>query len=255
MRKLYFINIFWLTLVACGKPEPTPVQVIMDTDLGKVTLMLYDETPVHRDNFIKLTKSGAFDGIYFHRIVPGFIVQAGDPTTREDKGMGIDVNYTIPAEITGTHIHTRGKLAAARQPDDKNPQWRSSGSQFYIVTGSDVEPEDLDEVEKRMNMRSRSTLYDEFLTFEQDPYNPIDFDMFLSYKQYEDRTYYTPQMRSAYTRKRGAPNLDFQYTIFGEVVLGMDVIGALDQVPVKGEQPLKQVRIRSMCVIGKDDKP
>ncbi|MFK7970400.1 MAG: peptidylprolyl isomerase [Bacteroidia bacterium] len=249
MQKLSYIFFILCFALACGEEKSSSIHVKVVTDLGDIMLELYDETPVHRDNFKTLVESGVFDGMYFHRIVPGFIVQAGEPATRPDKGQGIDVNYTLPAEITGEYIHLEGKLAAARQPDEKNPEWRSSGSQFYIVTGSNVEPEDLDEVEKRMNMRSRSKLYDEFLAYEQDPYNPIDFDMFLGYKNYEDQKYYTPQMRSAYTRKRGAPNLDFQYTIFGAVLLGMDVVRALDQVPVKGEQPLRQVRIRSMEIV------
>lgn len=253
MRIVLFTILSTLLLAACGSPEPQATRIKMVTDLGDIILELYEETPAHRDNFIELTKAGTFDGMYFHRIVPGFIVQAGDPSTRPDSGKGINVNYTLPAEITGEHIHTEGRLAAARQPDEKNPEWRSSGSQFYIVTGSQVYEEDLAEVEKRLNMRSRAKLYDEFLAYEQDPYNPIDFDMFLSYKNYEDKTYYTKQMRSAYTRKRGAPNLDFQYTIFGEVILGMDVVRALDQVPVQGEQPLRQVRIRSMEIMDKDE--
>jgi cyclophilin family peptidyl-prolyl cis-trans isomerase len=254
MRTVFILILSVVLLASCGNVEPKETHIQMLTDLGEVTLVLYDETPIHKENFIALTEAGAFHGMYFHRIVPGFIVQAGDPTTRSDGGKDIKVNYTLPAEITGNHIHTEGKLAAARQPDDKNPEWRSSGSQFYIVTGSQVYEEDLSEVEKRLNMRARSALYDEFLAYEQDPYNPIDFDMFLSYKNYEDKSYYTKQMRATYSRKRGAPNLDFQYTIFGEVLLGMDVIRPLDQVPVKGEQPLRQVRIRSMNVVDNDGK-
>mgnify|MGYP000044160604 CR=1 FL=1 len=253
MKKLLLLIGLLAFFTACEGPKTETTFIRMVTDLGDLTLVLYDETPVHRDNFIELAQSGFFDGMYFHRIVPSFIAQAGDPSTREAKTNHMEANYTLPAEITGKHIHTEGKLAAARQPNEKNPEWRSSGSQFYIVTGDQVYPEDLDEVEKRMNMLSRSRLYDEFLTFEQDPYNPIDFDMFLSYKNYEDQTYYTSEMRSAYTRKRGTPNLDFQYTIFGEVTLGMDVVRALDQVPVKDEQPLAQVRIRSVEIISQDD--
>ena len=253
MSKLYFILGLVIWFVACGEAEPETTRIRMKTDLGEVILELYDETPVHRDNFIELTEKGFFDGMYFHRIVPGFIVQAGDPYTRPDQGKSSQADYTLPAEITGSYIHTTGKLAAARQPDDKNPEWRSSGSQFYIVTGSPVESEALELVEKRLNMKSRAVLYDEFLKLEQNPDNPIDFDMFLGYKNYKDQTFYTPEMRAEYKRKRGAPNLDFQYTIFGEVTLGMAVVRALDQVPVKGEQPLSQVRIQSMTILDSDE--
>lgn len=244
------ISLSVLITWGCQPLAQKTTQISMVTDLGNITLVLYNETPVHRDNFLALIEEDFFNGMYFHRVVPGFIIQAGDPRTKAaDSSEGQSASYTLPAEITGTHIHTAGKLAAARQPDEQNPEWRSSESQFYIVTGSKVYEEELTEVEKRLNMRARAKLYDEFLQFKQDPNNPIDFDLFLDYKNYKDQSYYTPAMRKAYAQKGGAPNLDFQYTIFGEVLLGMDVVNKIGQIPVENEQPLKQIRILNMEVV------
>ncbi|MEL7339333.1 MAG: peptidylprolyl isomerase, partial [Bacteroidota bacterium] len=108
----------------------------MKTEIGDVGIVLYDETPIHRDNFLKLVRSGFYDSLYFHRIILGFMVQTGDPGTRNQDFSGANgPGYDLPAELSETRIHTRGKLGAAREPDEKNPEKRSAGSQFYILTG------------------------------------------------------------------------------------------------------------------------
>ena len=236
---------------ACGENKKSgQTKILMETSLGPVRFLLYDETPVHKKNFIELVNKGFYDGQLFHRVINQFVVQAGDPSTV----MGTEVKengpgYTLPAEIVEDFVHTAGKLCAARMPDDLNPERRSSGSQFFVVTGKQVTYADLEGAELAMNNSRRAALYEEFQQMKQDPYNPIDFDMFLGSKKYKDKLYYDKDKIGQYARKGGVPHLDFQYTIFGEVLLGMDVIKQIEQIPVQGERPLKEVRIVSMKVI------
>jgi cyclophilin family peptidyl-prolyl cis-trans isomerase len=129
--------------------------------------------------------------------------------------------------------------------DAVNPEKRSSGSQFFIVTGRGVSPEELNERNEELNQTARTKFYEEFLLTGR---GPDEFEAFLSEKNYVDKVYYTEKMKSEYTRKGGTPHLDFDYTIFGEVVLGMEVIKAIEQIPTQGERPLKAIRIRSMTV-------
>lgn len=236
---------------ACeGGKKSEQTTVIMETSLGPVKFLLYNDTPVHKENFIELTNKGFYDGQLFHRVINRFVVQAGDPSTvagteETENGPG----YTLAPEILEKYIHTAGKLCAARMPDDINPERRSSGSQFFVVTGQQVTFEDLEAAELAMNSSRRAALYAQFQQMKQDPYNPIDFEMFLSSKNYKDKIYYDKEKIGQYARKGGVPHLDFQYTIFGEVVTGMEIIRQIEQIPTQGERPLKEVRIISMKVM------
>ena len=178
---------------------------------------LYNETPLHRDNFIKLVEEEAYDSLLFHRVIPGLMIQAGDPDSKfaapgDALGAG-GQSYTIQAEILRGAIHKKGALAAARQPDGTNPDKRSSGSQFYIVQGRNYQPEDLTRLRFRREAQG-------------------------------DTITYTEADQRSYSTVGGAPHLDGNYTVFGEVVDGMDVIDAIANLPCDAtDRPLKDLRM------------
>jgi len=171
---------------------PAACLVEIETDYGTMTIQLSNATPQHRDNFLKLAEEGYFDGMLFHRVIEGFMLQGGDPDSKKAKpdqalGMG-GPGYTVPAEFVDSMVHVKGALSAARQGDQVNPQKRSSGSQFYIVQGKPLSVEDLSLIEAKKGIR------------------------------------YTKEQRDAYTSVGGTPFLDRDYTVFGQVINGLDVI-------------------------------
>ena len=189
-----------LSTVSAQDDAPRP-RVKMTTSLGVIVVELYNETPQHRDNFLKLAGEGFYDGTLFHRVISGFMAQGGDPQS-VDAAPGARLGtggpgYTIESEIDPAFIHVKGALAAARQGDQVNPQRRSSGSQFYIVQGRDVSPQTLQNV---VNSKRGSMLQ---------PYS------------------YTPDQIAAYQELGGTPHLDMQYTVFGRVVEGLEVVDAI----------------------------
>lgn len=195
----------------------------IETTEGDITLKLYNETPLHRDNFIKLVKSKFYDGLLFHRVIDEFMIQGGDPNSKEAKpgemlGEG-DVGYTIPAEFRTPQLyHKRGVLAAAREGDNENPEKTSSGCQFYIVVGKEFTDEDLDEME------------DSKIT---------------KYGHANDSTYkFSEQARTDYTTIGGTPHLDGNYTVFGEVLTGMDVVEKISKARTnRADRPREDIRI------------
>jgi peptidyl-prolyl cis-trans isomerase B (cyclophilin B) len=183
---------------------------------GTMIVRLYDETPQHRDNFKRLAAQRFFDGTTFHRVIPGFMIQGGDPNSKDEDpyndGIG-GPGYTVPAEFNPNLIHKRGALAAARQPDQVNPERRSSGSQFYIVLGRVFPEAQLSDIEQGMKER----VGDAAFSFNEDA-------------------------RRVYTRDGGAPFLDMQYTVFGELVSGFDTLDRIGQVSTnENDRPLKNV--------------
>lgn len=218
-----------LAFSGCGNNKNNKIgntEVIIETSMGKITLRLYDDTPQHRDNFIKLTKEGAYDGIIWHRIVNDGIIQSGDPGLKA-KGEALKVDttkyqYTIPAEIHyPRHFHKAGALAAAREPDSVNHDKRSSSTQFYIVSGKVFTPGSLAELHQLMN--DADTLRD-----------------IPPFTEYQKKIYLT---------KGGSPHLDGEYTVFGEVVDGMRVVQAIDRIKTDAkEHPLKQVVIKKVTI-------
>lgn len=176
----------------------------IETPQGSMVLRLYDETPLHRDNFKKLVAEGTYDSTLFHRIIGGFMIQGGDVNSRDDDRMNDgsgDIGYTIPAEFRPDLFHKRGAIAAARTPDNVNPNRESSGSQFYIVHGT-IYPDDvLEQMEKRL----RQTIPDSTFAYSDDA-------------------------RHAYKTIGGAPILDMQYTVFGEIVQGIETVDTITRV-------------------------
>ena len=188
----------------------TKVQI--RTDSGTITIVLYDETPLHRDNFIKLTKSGYFDNQLFHRLIKNFMIQGGDPNSKNaDKGELLGQggpSYTIPAEFNPNYFHKKGALAAARKGDDVNPSKASSGSQFYIVQGN--------------------------------VYSLAQLDMMVTRNMHAP---FTDAEKEAYTQIGGSPHLDGSYTVFGEVIEGFEVLDKLMRVPVDAyDRPLTDLK-------------
>ncbi|MBL0129383.1 MAG: peptidylprolyl isomerase [Flavobacteriales bacterium] len=196
---------------------PKQALVEVRTEMGTFIITLYNETPQHRDNFLKLVREQAYDSLLFHRIIKGFMVQGGDPDSRTAVvggalGQG-GPGYTLPAEIVPGLVHTRGALAAARQPDQGNPERQSNGSQFYIVQGKTFSPAELDQVIQRSARNGIVLTYSE-------------------------------EQKKDYATEGGAPHLDGGYTVFGKVVEGMDVVDAIAAVTCDGrDRPLTDIRM------------
>lgn len=225
MKKIFFLAIFLLTAFFAeaqmidSKVDESKgkVMVMMETSEGPIHILLYDETPVHRDNFIKLAESGVYDKLLFHRVIDKFMVQAGDPNSREAKpgqplGDGT-LGYTLPAEFVPHLFHKRGALCAARQGDDINPKRESSASQFYIVQGMVFDKEQLMRIGERFGKK------------------------------------FTPEQIEAYTTIGGAPHLDGEYTVFGEVVDGMEVVDRIATAERdRNDRPINDIIILSVTV-------
>lgn len=204
---------------AMAMENPERQEVTLVTDSGTIRIALYNETPKHRDNFIKLVKEGFYDGLLFHRVIYGFMIQGGDPASRnaaqgELLGDG-DEPYTVPAEIVYPKLfHKRGCIAAAREDDSVNPERASSAYQFYIVWGKRMNDSMLDDVQERLDKNTGGTVK------------------------------MTQEIRDAYYKYGGTPHLDGQYTVFGEIVEGLDVVDKIQYVDVdENDRPIEDVRI------------
>lgn len=213
--------LLWLAalLPASGAVTDSLTRVKFETTMGNFVIALYNDTPLHRDNFLKLVREGYYDGLLFHRVIRHFMVQAGDPDSRSASpgqllGEG-GPGYTLPAEIRyPAHYHRRGAVAAAREGDDVNPEWRSSGSQFYVVWG------------QRFTDGQLAALAGDVYELTQ---GKVELD---------------PSLDPVYRATGGAPHLDGQYTVFGEVVEGLDVIEAMQAVETNADdRPITDVRI------------
>lgn len=233
--------------------------VSIETNLGTMKIRLYNETPRHRDNFLSLINKNFYDGMTFHRVIDEFMIQAGDPTTViSDKNStdGIDINYTIPAEFHPDLFHKKGVLAAARMGDDVNPDQASSSTQFYIVHGKVFNDQELEQLEERINnMRKQSLFFknikeEEQKAFEKDePLDYAEIQLAATLKTEEQLKNYMPYIIppdhwATYKVVGGTPHLDGSYTVFGEVVEGLDVIDRIAAVPTdKSDRPLDPIRM------------
>lgn len=197
---------------------PQDCLVSMETNYGTMTIRLYDGTPKHRDNFIKLAEQGYYDGLLFHRVIDGFMIQGGDPNSKNSKagarlGSG-GPGYTVPAEFTEEYAHVKGALAAARTGGPSNPKKASSGSQFYIVHGQKATADVLESMETRKGIT------------------------------------YTDETKDAYIKQGGTPFLDQDYTVYGIVEKGLDIVDKIAEVATDGsDRPSKDVKILKVRVI------
>ena len=249
--------------------DTTSAKVEVETTLGNFTILLYGDTPKHRDNFIKLVNEGYYDGTLFHRVINQFMVQAGDPDSKtavagQRLGAG-GPGYTIDAEINfPKHFHKRYTLAAARQGDQVNPERRSSGSQFYVVTGQKVPEPQLAQLEAGMHNRQLQTIFNTLATQHMDEVRSMQMsgdreglqalqNKLIAEAEAEaakNPAKLTDEMREAYTTIGGAPHLDGQYTVFGEVINGFDVVDKVEKVETDGaDRPKDDVRIIKMKVL------
>lgn len=228
MKKITFLAFFLLAAAVLSAQvvenkvvaKHGNTKVLIETTMGPIVVELYEETPQHRENFIKLAEEGVYDGLLFHRVIEKFMIQAGDPKSREaEPGMLLGdgtLGYTIPAEIAPHLFHRRGALCAARQGDEVNPMRESSASQFYIVQGTTFDEKMLKSIGERFH-----------------------------------KTYTTEQAK-VYATEGGAPHLDGDYTVFGQVVEGMEVVDAIAGVPCdKNNRPKEDVRIIGIKIIDK----
>lgn len=249
--------------------DTTSVKVQVETTMGTFTVLLYGDTPLHRDNFVKLVNEGFYNGTLFHRIIDQFMIQAGDPDSKNARhgqrlGAG-GPGYTIEAEIKyPRHFHKRGALAAARQGDQVNPQKRSSGSQFYVVTGRRYMPQQLDAMQQQLRGQQLQSTFNSLAAQHMDEIRNMQATGDSSglkalqdtlIKQTEaiveaDPLRLTPEMEKAYTEVGGTPHLDAAYTVFGEVTDGMDVIDKIEKVETDpSDRPVEDVKIISMKVL------
>ena len=205
------------TSVFCTAQKNT--KILIETSMGNLTAELYDDTPFHQENFLKLIGEHYYDGLLFHRVIKDFMIQTGDPDSRNAKprqllGRG-GPDYTIPAEFRPELYHRKGAIAAARQGDRINPKKESSGSQFYIVEGRKFTDQELDAMEQK-NMHIR----------------------------------FTDEQRKVYETVGGTPHLDYSYTVFGQVTDGLNVLDSIANVPTdKNNRPLKDVKIITIKVL------
>lgn len=276
MNLINILKITCLTVLLATLQFPVEAQeqfmdetVVISTSLGEIQLKLYKDTPLHSYNFIKLAKQGFFDSTLFHRVIEGFMIQGGDPDSK-DALPGVELGnggpgYDIPAEILPNHMHTRGALAAAREDDKVNPKRLSSGSQFYIVQGKKYSDPELDMVEKKQNSLAKQQI---FVTIMDRPENLALRNDFFSADAKADSVHFkflldtlnkmidkeyalqTPltistEKRAIYKTTGGAPHLDGKYTIFGEVIKGMDVVDKIAAAKRdKNDRPLEDISMK-----------
>jgi cyclophilin family peptidyl-prolyl cis-trans isomerase len=265
-----------LFLVSCNKPKDDLVEIT--TPYGKIVVKLYDKTPLHHDNFLKLAESGYYNGTLFHRVINQFMIQGGDPDSKHAKpgqllGDG-DTSYTIPFEYVPEYIHKKGVLAAARESDDVNPLKASSGSQFYIVQGKKFNDEGLEAVELKVERRTKQYILMDIMKKQGDTTVLSEFKAFVDRRdtanirkvieKYHDAVEVaylktkpfklTDTQKEVYKTVGGTPHLDGAYTVFGEVVSGMEIVERIAAMKTDtNDRPVVDIPM-SMKVIGRKQR-
>jgi cyclophilin family peptidyl-prolyl cis-trans isomerase len=209
---LVLFAVIALFFMGCGGSQESTYDVVVETDFGHMKIKLYNETPIHKENFLKLTKQGYYDDLLFHRIIQGFMIQGGDPDSRDapaSKKLGSGgPGYTLENEIGFPHF--KGVLSAARTGGGGNPDKRSSGSQFYIVQGKTA-----------------------------------GIDGTMSNQERKFKFQYSAEQKALYKEIGGTPNLDMDYTVFGEVIEGLEIIDKIAAVQTaSGDRPLEDVKMK-----------
>ena len=272
-NKILLICLAFIALTACsaGSKKQTNhhmenekrTLVKLETTMGNITVALYNETPKHRDNFIKLVKEGVYDSTLFHRVIKQFMIQAGDPDSKNASDTAMlgsgDVGYTIPAEFNPKFFHKKGVLAAARQGDDVNPEKASSGCQFYIVTGRKFTEPQLLGMENKINEQHEEALFDSLARQHMkeiykmrkagDNAGLLELQDTLEAQarelaDKEEKFRFTPEQIKAYSTVGGAPHLDGSYTVFGEVTESMEVVDNIEIAKTnRADRPIENIRI------------
>jgi cyclophilin family peptidyl-prolyl cis-trans isomerase len=272
-NKILLICLAFIALTACNAGSKRQTNhhmenekrtlVKLETTMGNITVALYNETPKHRDNFIKLVKEGVYDSTLFHRVIKQFMIQAGDPDSKNASDTAMlgsgDVGYTIPAEFNPKFFHKKGVLAAARQGDDVNPEKASSGCQFYIVTGRKFTEPQLLGMENKINEQREEALFDSLARQHMkeiykmrkagDNAGLLELQDTLEAQarelaDKEEKFRFTPEQIKAYSTVGGAPHLDGSYTVFGEVTEGMEVVENIEIAKTnRADRPVENIRI------------
>ncbi len=272
-NKILLICLAFIALTACNAGSKRQTNhhmenekrtlVKLETTMGNITVALYNETPKHRDNFIKLVKEGVYDSTLFHRVIKQFMIQAGDPDSKNASDTAMlgsgDVGYTIPAEFNPKFFHKKGVLAAARQGDDVNPEKASSGCQFYIVTGRKFTEPQLLGMENKINEQHEEALFDSLARQHMkeiykmrkagDNAGLLELQDTLEAQarelaDKEEKFRFTPEQIKAYSTIGGAPHLDGSYTVFGEVTEGMEVVDNIEIAKTnRADRPIENIRI------------
>ncbi|MBN7810615.1 peptidylprolyl isomerase [Algoriphagus sp. H41] len=259
--------LFYLAFLLFGFQQDPPIRVEMVTNYGTIVLQLSDETPLHRDNFVKLVKKGVYDSLLFHRVIGGFMIQGGDTQSKYADSLAslgsADLPYQVPAEIVPNLFHKKGVLAAART---NNPQRASSSTQFYIVQGKIQNDSLLAHNEGRINKMlarhygvndpANKPLVDSLETARTEKDSVLEKELDLRLNAILDTywnfdKYAIPEAhRQVYKTVGGTPHLDQNYTVFGEVISGLEVVDAIAAVDTDGrDRPLSEVRIISMRIL------
>ena len=272
-NKILLICLAFIALTACNAGSKRQTNhhmenekrtlVKLETTMGNITVALYNETPKHRDNFIKLVKEGVYDSTLFHRVIKQFMIQAGDPDSKNASDTAMlgsgDVGYTIPAEFNPKFFHKKGVLAAARQGDDVNPEKASSGCQFYIVTGRKFTEPQLLGMENKINEQREEALFDSLARQHMkeiykmrkagDNAGLLELQDTLEAQarelaDKEEKFRFPPEQIKAYSTIGGAPHLDGSYTVFGEVTEGIEVVNNIEIAKTnRADRPIENIRI------------
>lgn len=244
-------------------------KVKISTSLGDIIVRLYDETPLHRDNFLKLAQEGYYNGTIFHRVIKDFMIQGGDPNSKDPQpgaqyGTG-GPDYTIEAEIKPELIHKRGALAAARQGDEVNPERRSSGSRFYIVWGKTYNQGQIGQLAKQMDMQAQQAIFNRLVAEHRNQImqlrrdrdrdglmelqNELESQTYALFKQQGSKGL-TDAQKEAYTTVGGTPHLDGQYTVFGEVEEGLDIVEKIQTTStLPGDRPKEDIIVTQVELV------
>lgn len=263
MYKVISVISIILLMSSCTLRDKNHSYVSIKTDMGDIVVKLYNDTPRHRDNFLKLVNAGYYDDLLFHRVIKDFMIQGGDPDSRtavphQSLGSG-GPGYTIPAEFVSTHFHKKGALAAARQGDNVNPDKESSGSQFYIVTGTIFTEGQLAMMEQQLTRRKEESVFQSLLAAHRQEILQYRREKNqLALAELQDKLVsevkrimredgpvrFSPEQKTAYTTIGGAPHLDGEYTVFGEVVEGLDVLERIQSVAtLDGDRPQNDIKM------------
>ena len=263
--KKFFCVLCGICLFYMGYAQEKEVKAVIETNLGNMIVKLYNDTPNHRDNFVRLAKAGHYDGSLSYRVLKNFVIQGGSSDSKKAiKGAAIGYGkpIVIDAEIKPEHYHKKGALAAPRQPDRVNFFKESDISQFYIVQGRKYDPKELDIIEKQVNVPIKRAIQRKYYTPEKKAIldtlrkqkkvkefreiaEKIKQDIAFDWNANPNKIYMPEEKRNAYINEGGIHHLDKEYTVFGEVIEGFEVIDKIAALPTDGnDRPITDVRIK-----------